>query len=151
MQTAPVTVNVSNVAIDEVVITPVESAGRTLPVGSATQFGVIATFADNVKRDITQSVDWTTAASYLSVSNGTLKKGKVNVNQARPPADPVGTIVVTDPEVLREFARTRRIYRLQPRAEPAGSGGNKTSANRMPKTAIGATPGASGIHRQSTP
>jgi hypothetical protein len=96
-QTTPITINVSNVAINSVAITPVDTADKPLPVGAGRQLGVIATYADNVARDITQTVDWTTTGTYLSVTNNTGSKGLVKTNLQRPAAEAVGTVVITDP------------------------------------------------------
>jgi uncharacterized protein YdeI (BOF family) len=96
-QTAPVTINVSNLAINAVVITPVGTADRSLPVGAGRQLGVIATYADNVARDITQTVNWTTTGTYLSVTDNTGSKGLVKSNFERPAGEAVGTVVITDP------------------------------------------------------
>lgn len=96
-QTSPVTINVSSVAINSVVISPVGTADKPLPVGAGRQLGVIATYADNVARDITQTVDWSTTGTYLSVTNNTGSKGLVKSNLERPSGEAVGTVVITDP------------------------------------------------------
>ncbi len=96
--TAPVTIDITNPAIQSYVISPEKTAGDPLVVGARRQLGVIATFADNIARDITQTVDWSTGdLGHLSVTNGTGKKGVVTANRATPAGTPNDTVVITDP------------------------------------------------------
>jgi hypothetical protein len=96
-QTAPVAVSVSAVAIESVTITPVATASSPLSVDTGRQLGVIATYADKVVRDITQTVAWSTTGTYLSVTDNTGSKGFVKSNLERPAEEAVGTVVITDP------------------------------------------------------
>ena len=96
-QAAPVSVNVANLAVNSITVSPQESFDRPLAIGASRQLGAIATYSDNVVRDITQTVNWSTAAdSYLSVTNDFGTKGLVKVNRVRADGAPVESVTVSD-------------------------------------------------------
>ncbi len=96
--TSAVTITVSNVAIQSVVITPVATASNALPVGTNRQLGVVAAYADSIARDITQTVEWTTAGlGHLAVTNSFGSKGRVTAIQEPPLGQPNDAVVITDP------------------------------------------------------
>ena len=97
-QTPGVSMRVDALSIDSVSITPVGTAGNSLAVGAKRQLGVIATYSDNVPRDITDTVNWATGGlGYLDVSNASGSKGLVSASQATPDGMPKDSIVITEP------------------------------------------------------
>lgn len=97
-QTTPVTIDVTNPTIVSVVITPAATADKPLPVHARRQLGVIATFSDNIPRDITQTVDWKTGGlGNLSVTDTFGSKGLVTAVQVTESGAQKDTVIATDP------------------------------------------------------
>ena len=96
--TTPVTISITNPTIQSYIVSPQGTASDPLAVGQRRQLGVVATFSDNIARDITQTLDWAAGGlGHLSVTNGTGRKGLVTANQETPSGTPNDTIVITDP------------------------------------------------------
>jgi trimeric autotransporter adhesin len=69
-------VTVSNAALTNVTITPLQTQLKSLPLGLVQQFKATGTYTDKSTQDITAQVVWTsTADAIASISNATVDKG----------------------------------------------------------------------------
>ncbi len=92
-----VNVRIADIKMTDLSIEPQSELAKALPSGTKLQLSAIASFADNISRDVTKTVQWSIADNdYLSVDNHFEKKGKLSVNRARLSDETKTAVVVED-------------------------------------------------------